>query len=71
MSIERIIAAVIMCIIFSVIGFFLGEYFPFTGGLASFAEPFSQIRNNLAVSYAIVGGIIGILVGLMVQPRKK
>lgn len=70
-SSERIIGAIILIMILGGIGFFVGQYAPFTGGLTSIAEPFSPIRNQTAYGYAVVGGIIGMILGLMITPSKN
>ena len=71
MEIQRIIGALMMAAVLGAIGFFVGEYAPFTGGLASIAEPFSIVRNQTAAGYAIVGGIIGIIIGMMIRTKKE
>ena len=60
MSGQRIVAALMMFVIFGAVGYFLGQYKPFTGGfLVEIAEPFSPARNQVALGYFIVGGILG------------
>lgn len=70
-SIERIFAAFIVGVVLAISGYYVGQYAPFTGGLSSIAEPFSQVRNDTANGYAVVAGIFGILIGLMVSPSKE
>jgi len=69
-SAQRIIGALLLCGVLGAIGYFVGQYAPFTGGLASIAEPFSRVRNETAMGYAIVGGLIGIVLGLLISPNK-
>jgi hypothetical protein len=71
MSIERIIAALVVGAMLAVGGYYVGQYAPFTGGLASIAEPFSPVRNSTANGYAVVAGFIGVVIGLMVSPAKE
>jgi len=50
-------------------GYFVGQFAPFTG-LAQLGEPFSPIRNQTAMSYALIAGLVGVLVGLRAaKPR--
>ena len=69
-SVERIIGALLLCAVFGVVGYFVGQYAPFTGGLASIAEPFSRVRNETAIGYMVVGGLIGVVLGLLTSPKK-
>ena len=63
---SRFRLALLLCGILAIVGYYLGQYKPFTGGfLIAIAEPHSPARNQLAQSYAIVGGIIGIIIGLL------
>ena len=72
LSVERILGALIAAAILAFAGYVVGEYHPFTGGfLASIAQPFSPARNNIADGYAVVGGIIGVILGLMITPSAK
>jgi hypothetical protein len=68
MSSERIVAALLMAFVMAGIGYAIGQYAPFTG-VAPLGEPFSPVRNQAATSYAIVGGIVGVLIGLAVKPH--
>ena len=71
-SAKRIIGALICCILLGSIGYFMGQYKPFTGGfLISIAEPFSPIRNQTAYGYTIVGLILGGVLGLMIKEKKE
>ena len=67
-SVERIIGALLLCAVFGVVGYFVGQYAPFTGSLASIAEPFSRVRNKTAIGYR--GGLIGVVSGLFTSPKK-
>lgn len=69
MSWQRILGALLMAPALAGVGYLVGQYAPFTG-LAPLGEPFSPIRNQAAQSYALIGGVIGLFVGLAVKPRK-
>jgi len=70
-SFSRIFAAILLCGIFGTIGYFIGQYMPFTGGfLVSIAEPFSRVRDQVAYGYAVVGGVLGIILGLLSTHKK-
>jgi hypothetical protein len=49
-------------VIFWLIGAAVGEFTSFYGGLAAIADPFSGPRNEVAVVYGIIAGIIGFAV---------
>ncbi len=66
-SATRIFASLLAAAVFGTVGFFVGQYAPFTGGLAAIAEPFSPIRFQTAIGYTVVGGFIGLVLGLMVK----
>jgi hypothetical protein len=55
------------------LGLLVGNYYPFSGGpLVSLAEPFSPVRMEVGIGYAIVGSIAGvILLALADGTRKK
>ena len=53
----------------------LGEFAPFTGGflVQHIAEPFSPVRNQVAMGYAVVGAVIAAVLALLValSARRK
>lgn len=67
--------------ILAVIGVFcgvgIGEYSPgiFASGFgvlgAAMSEPFSPYRNDLAIKYAVIFGIVGFVVGLLIHIATK
>ncbi len=68
MSLERVFGGLLLAAALGGVGYMLGQFAPFTG-FAQIAEPFSPLRNQTAWSYAVVGSLIGGLVGLSVKPR--
>lgn len=67
---HRIVSALFVSALLATAGYFVGQYAPFTG-LAPFGEPFSPVRDQAALSYAIVAGIIGIFIGLSAKPPPR
>ena len=49
----------------------IGEFTGLGGGLPAIAEAFSPIRNQIALGYAAVGAIIGVIVGGSRYERRK
>jgi len=70
-STHRISAAAVITVILGGVGPALGEYAPFTGGLASLAKPFGPGRNETALGYAAVGAIASVVIGLVVKSDKE
>jgi hypothetical protein len=67
---QRIIGALVLAAVIGAVGFVVGEYAPFTGGVASIAEPFSDVRDETALGYAVVGIIFGAIAGLATTGTK-
>ncbi len=69
--------ATVLAIIGAISGVVTGEYFPniFASGLdvlgAYMSVPFSPYRNDLAVKYAFIFGIVGFIVGLLIHIATK
>jgi ribosomal protein S14 len=68
---RRITGALLLAGVIAAIGFLIGEYAPFTGGLASIAEPFSPVRDETAYGYAVAGSILGAVLGLLTTERTE
>lgn len=69
----RIVAALLVGGFLATLGYLLAQYRPFLASAAArAAEPYSEVRNQLARQYALIGAILGVLLGLMArQPRWK
>ncbi len=65
----RILLIIIATLVFAIAGYIVGQFAPFTG-LATIAEPFSPVRNSTANGYAVIAGIIGLIIGLAAKHGK-
>ncbi len=68
-GLQKLIGAVVFGGGLAAAGYVLGQFAPFTG-FSQLADPFSPIRNETAMAYAGIAGLIGVLVGLSVKPSK-
>ncbi len=65
-GLQKLIGAVVFGGVLAASGYAVGQFAPFTG-LAQIAEPFSPIRDQTAMAYASIAGLIGVFVGLSVK----
>lgn len=55
-----------------ILGFLLGNVYPFTGGpLVKMAQPFSPIRMDVGILYAVIGAFAGVIILGMVGLQKE
>lgn len=69
-SFQKLVGAVLMGVILALVGYMVGQFAPFTG-IATIAEPFSRVRNDTALAYAVIAGLIGVFVGVSVKPFRS
>lgn len=69
-GLQKLIGAVVFGGVLAAAGYAVGQFAPFTG-LAQIAQPFSPIRNQTAMTYASIAGLIGVFVGLSVKAIGK
>jgi uncharacterized iron-regulated membrane protein len=50
---------------FALFGAAIAEFTGIGGGFATIAEPFSQIRNQIAAGYAAIGAVLGFAIGAL------
>lgn len=63
---NNVLGSVIFFTLFFVaFGVAIAEFTGIGGGFATLAEPFSNIRNQIAVGYAAIGAVLGFAVGVI------
>lgn len=68
----RLAVALVAIVALSIIGYYVAQYKPFTGGtIVAQAEPYSAIRNQVAYQYAVAGGVSGLILALLAQAKRS
>lgn len=62
MTMKQIVRALVVGAVLAGAGYLVGQYAPFTG-IASICQPFSPCRNETALGYMVVAGVIGLVLG--------
>jgi hypothetical protein len=65
----RIMSALVAGAVLAFGGFWIGQFAPSGNEMAGAADPFTQAQTEIAFGYAIIGGIIGLLIGFLFNPK--
>jgi len=67
----ELVGTLMLPCVLGAVGYYLGQYAPLSGELARIAEPFSRVRNEVAAGYAVVGGVIGLILAVIIMLKSK
>ena len=70
-STQRILSGVVTAAVLALGGFWIGQFAPTGSELGNSVAPLSQSQTAIAFRYAAIGGVIGLLIGVFINPKSE
>lgn len=70
-SLPRILSAVVAGAVLALGGFWIGQFAPSSSELGNSVDPLSQAQTAIAFRYAAIGGVIGMVIGFLINPKSE
>ena len=71
LSTQRILSGVVAGAVLALGGFWIGQFAPTGSELGDSVAPLSQAQTAMAFRYAAIGGVIGLLIGIFINPKNE